>query len=231
MIWRDSKGAVHAQEDCCQHRTAKLSGGWISNDEKGEGLTCPYHGWRYGAGGACVHIPQQPELSARICAARARARAYFAEDRYGFVWVCLSPEPLAGIPQFEEEARGLRRIPQFYERWNCAGLRLMENSFDNAHFAFTHKPSFGDAHNPVPASLKLTATDYGFDFETVVEVRDPPVQKKVLRMDSDTTVWHMRNKWFAPFIRKLHITYPNGLEHAIVTCATPIDDDAIQVCQ
>ena len=97
VVWRDSKGVIHAQEDRCQHRTAKLSGGWISNDEKGEGLTCPYHGWRYGAGGACVHIPQQPELSARICAARARARAYFAEDRYGFVWVCLSPEPLAGI--------------------------------------------------------------------------------------------------------------------------------------
>jgi hypothetical protein len=41
----------------------------------------------------------------------------------------------------------------------------------------------------------------------------------------------MRNKWFAPFIRKLHITYPNGLEHAIVTCATPVDDTSIQVCQ
>jgi phenylpropionate dioxygenase-like ring-hydroxylating dioxygenase large terminal subunit len=231
VIWRDSRGAVHAQEDRCQHRTARLSGGWISNDAHGEGLTCPYHGWRYGAGGACVHIPQQPELSPKLCAARAKGRGFLAEDRYGFVWVCLSTEPLAGIPEFEEEARGFRRIPQFYERWNCAGLRLMENSFDNAHFAFTHKTSFGDMHKPVPASLNLTSADYGFLFETKVEVRNPEVQKKVLRMDTDTTIRHMRNKWFAPFIRKLHITYPNGLEHAIVTCATPVDDTSIQVCQ
>ena len=231
VIWRDAAGAVHAQEDRCQHRTAKLSGGWIINDVHGEGLTCPYHGWRYGAGGACVHMPQQPELSAKVCAARAYGKGFLADDRYGFVWVCLSDQPLAGIPEFEEEDRGLRRIPQFYERWNCAGLRLMENSFDNAHFAFTHKTSFGDMHHPVPASAQLTPTDYGFLFETKVEVRNPEVQKKILRMDSDTTIRHMRNKWFAPFIRKLHITYPNGLEHAIVTCATPVDDYSIQVCQ
>jgi len=231
VVWRDSKGGIHAQEDRCQHRTARLSAGWISHDEHAEGLTCPYHGWRYGAGGACVHMPQQPDLSPKMCAARARARGFLAEDRYGFVWVCLSGQPLAGIPEFDEEARGLRRIPQFYERWNCAGLRLMENSFDNAHFAFTHKASFGDMHHPLPASSQLTPTDYGFLFETKVEVRNPEVQKKVLRMESDTTIRHMRNRWYVPFIRKLHITYPNGLEHAIVTCATPIDDQSIQVCQ
>ncbi len=231
VLWRDSKGKVHAQEDRCQHRTAKLSGGWISNDAHGEGLTCQYHGWRYGPDGACIHMPQQPELPAKMCTARAKARGFQAEERYGYVWVCLSAEPLAGIPDFEEEARGFRRIPQFYERWNCAGLRLMENSFDNAHFSFTHKTSFGDMHQPVPASISLTPADYGFLFETRVEVRNPEIQKKVLRIDSDTTVRHMRNKWYAPFIRKLHITYPNGVEHAIVTCATPIDDASIQVCQ
>jgi phenylpropionate dioxygenase-like ring-hydroxylating dioxygenase large terminal subunit len=231
VLWRDATGAIHAQEDRCQHRTARLSGGWISRDEHGEGLTCPYHGWRYGAGGACVHIPQQPELSQKLCGARARARGFLADDRYGFVWVCLSAEPLMGIPEFEEEAKGFRRIPEFYERWECAGLRLMENSFDNAHFAFTHKESFGDMHKPVPASLQLTPTEYGFLFETKVEVRNPEVQKRALRMDSDTTIRHMRNKWYLPFIRKLHITYPNGLEHALVTCATPIDDRSIQVCQ
>ena len=231
VLWRDSKGKVHAQEDRCQHRTAKLSGGWISNDAHGEGLTCQYHGWRYGPDGACIHMPQQPELPAKMCTARAKARGFQAEERYGYVWVCLSAEPLAGIPDFEEEARGFRRIPQVYERWNCAGLRLMENSFDNAHFSFTHKTSFGDMHQPVPASISLTPADYGFLFETRVEVRNPEIQKKVLRIDSDTTVRHMRNKWYAPFIRKLHITYPNGVEHAIVTCATPIDDASIQVCQ
>jgi phenylpropionate dioxygenase-like ring-hydroxylating dioxygenase large terminal subunit len=231
VLWRDAAGKVYAQEDRCQHRTAKLSGGWVIRDEHGEGLACPYHGWRYGPGGACIHIPQQPELSAKVCSARAKGRGFACEERYGYVWVCLSDSPLAGIPEFEEEGRGFRRIHQFDERWQTAGLRLMENSFDNAHFAFTHKASFGDMHKPIPASLQLTPTDYGFLFETKVEVRNPEVQKKVLRMDSDTTIRHMRNKWYMPFIRKLHITYPNGIEHSLVTCATPVSDGEIQVLQ
>jgi phenylpropionate dioxygenase-like ring-hydroxylating dioxygenase large terminal subunit len=231
VLWRDAKGAVHAMPDRCAHRTAKLSAGWVLHDAKGDSIQCPYHGWRYGADGTCLHIPQQPELPAALCAARAGTRGFGCEERYGYVWVCLSAEPLAGIPEFEEEAKGYRRIMQFYERWPTAGLRLMENSFDNAHFSFTHRASFGDSHQPVPASLQLTPTDYGFLFETRVTVRNPEIQKKLLRMESDETVRHMRNKWFMPFIRKLHITYPNGLEHAIVTCATPVEDDAIQVCQ
>ncbi len=233
VLWRDAAGRVHAMADRCAHRTAKLSAGWVSIDAATPqgAVTCPYHGWRYGDGGRCAHIPQQPELDGRACGARAGTRAFLCEERYGHVWVCLSDAPLAGIPEFEEEARGFRRIPQFNERWNCSGLRLMENSFDNAHFSFTHKASFGDSHKTIPASLTLTPTDYGFLFETRVTVRNPDIQKKVLRMDEDETIRHMRNKWYMPFIRKLHITYPNGLEHAIVTCATPIDDTAIQVLQ
>jgi hypothetical protein len=41
----------------------------------------------------------------------------------------------------------------------------------------------------------------------------------------------MRARWYMPFARKLQITYPNGLVHAIVTVATPIDDDYSQIVQ
>ena len=37
--------------------------------------------------------------------------------------------------------------------------------------------------------------------------------------------------WYAPFLRKLRITYPNGLVHSIVTAATPIDDQQSMICQ
>jgi len=231
VVWKDSQGRVSALEDRCCHRTAKLSVGTIKQDERGDSLACAYHGWQYGLDGGCVKIPQQPELSAQMCSARAKVKRYYAEARYGYVWVCLE-EPLAGIPDFpEEELPDHRRIMQFYKPWKCSGLRLMENSFDNAHFSFVHQASFGQSHQPVPASIKLTPTDFGFIFETKAPVNNPDIQKKILRTDDDETIRHMRNRWYLPFIRKLHITYPNGLVHAIVTCATPIDDDAIQVCQ
>jgi hypothetical protein len=71
----------------------------------------------------------------------------------------------------------------------------------------------------------------GFLFVTEVPVRNPEIQKKVLRMESDTTVRHMRGRWYMPFLRKLRIRYPNGLSHSIVTGATPIDDRTCQIVQ
>ena len=33
---------------------------------------------------------------------------------------------------------------------------MMENSFDNAHFAFVHKGTFGDIDQPKPEKSELT---------------------------------------------------------------------------
>ncbi len=43
---------------------------------------------------------------------------------------------------------------------------MMENSFDNAHFAFVHKGTFGDINQPKPEKYEITETDYGFVAET-----------------------------------------------------------------
>jgi phenylpropionate dioxygenase-like ring-hydroxylating dioxygenase large terminal subunit len=115
--------------------------------------------------------------------------------------------------------------------WNCAGLRVMENSFDNAHFAFVHRASFGDQGHPEPAKIEVEEYADGFLFITDVPVRNPEIQKKVLRMESDTTVRHMRGRWYMPFLRKLRIRYPNGLSHSIITGATPIDNRSCQIVQ
>ncbi len=46
------------------------------------------------------------------------------------------------LPQERDPA--FRRIHQFDELWKCSALRMMENSFDNSHFSFVHKGTFGD---------------------------------------------------------------------------------------
>jgi nitrite reductase/ring-hydroxylating ferredoxin subunit len=55
VLWRVN-GTVSAFYDLCLHRGAALSLGWIDGDK----LVCPYHGWNYGADGACVKIPSLP---------------------------------------------------------------------------------------------------------------------------------------------------------------------------
>ena len=44
----------------------------------------------------------------------------------------------------------MRHIDQFYEVWKCCAFRLMENSFDMSHIAFTHRNTFGIVEQPKP---------------------------------------------------------------------------------
>lgn len=53
VIYRDTEGHLVALADVCPHRSAPLSMGRIDNGE----LVCLYHGWKFGAKGACTDIP------------------------------------------------------------------------------------------------------------------------------------------------------------------------------
>ena len=224
VLFLGPDGAPAALEDRCCHRTAKLSKGWVKDGH----IVCGYHGWEYDATGTLVNIPQFP-FEQPI--PEAKARSFFAKEKYGYIWVALE-EPLADIPDIpEENDSGYRRIHQFYERWNCAALRFMENSFDNAHFAFVHKGTFGDINQPKPEKYELIENNEGFYAETLIKVKNPP---NALRITGDPEPWttrHMRNAWFMPFSRRLDMEYPSGLRHIIFNCATPVDDTSIQVTQ
>ena len=153
MLFRGESGQPAALEDRCCHRTAKLSKGWCHNGN----IVCGYHGWEYDRDGKLVMIPQFP-FEQPI--PDARARSFRAQASYGYVWVALD-EPLSDIPDIPEDRdRGYRRIHQFYDKWNTAALRLMENSFDNAHFSFVHKSTFGQLSQPKPEKYELVETDY-----------------------------------------------------------------------
>jgi phenylpropionate dioxygenase-like ring-hydroxylating dioxygenase large terminal subunit len=224
VLFLDAEGAPAALRDRCCHRTAKLSKGWCKNGQ----IVCGYHGWTYNRTGKLVHVPQFP-VEQEV--PNLSAPAYHCLGSYGYAWVALE-EPLAplfAIP--EDRDPGFRRIPQFYEVWSTSALRLMENSFDNAHFSFVHKGTFGQASQPLPEKYVIEETDYGFEAETLITVNNPPVQHRISGTDAPTTIRHMRNKWYMPFCRRLDIEYPTGLRHIILNSATPIDDGHIQVVQ
>ena len=141
--------AAAALGDRCCHRTAKLSKGWTKDGR----IVCGYHGWEYDRAGKLHNIPQFPPGHALP---DARAQAFHARERYGYVWVCLG-EPLIDIPDLPQERDpAFRRIHQFDELWKCSALRMMENSFDNSHLSFVHKGTFGDIDQPKSEKYELT---------------------------------------------------------------------------
>lgn len=224
VLFLDRDGHPAALEDRCCHRTAKLSKGWIKDGN----IVCGYHGWEYDRTGKLVMIPQFPFEQP---VPEAKARNFHAQERYGYVWVCLD-EPLSDIPPIPEaENADYRRIFQFHDEWQTSALRLMENSFDNAHFAFVHQNTFGQISQPKPEKYEITETDYGFDAETIITIDNPDRAKRITGDPNPTTKRHMRNKWFMPFCRRLDMEYPSGIRHIIFNSATPVDDGRIQVVQ
>ena len=225
VLFLDAAGNPAALADRCCHRTAKLSKGWCENGH----IVCGYHGWTYDRDGRCVRIPQYPEGSP--VSGNIATPAYRCQSRYGYAWVALD-EPLAGLFDIPEDSDpGFRRIDQFYEAWNCAPIRMLENSFDNAHFSFVHKATFGQYDQPKPEKYEMKETDYGFYAESVVPILNPPVAHQVTGSTAPTTKRHMRNHWYLPFCRRLDMEYPSGIRHIIFNCATPVEDGKIQLVQ
>lgn len=140
--WRDEAGAVHVWEDLCIHRGARLSKGYIRNDQ----VVCPYHGWHYDGTARCVLMPAAPHEQPPK---KARAIEHHVKEQYGFVWACI------GTPAFE--------IPDFpewhdpsYTKVSCgpyrfkSGYRALENFIDPSHFPFVHAGVNGLMDDPDP---------------------------------------------------------------------------------
>lgn len=229
VLWLDGNGTPAAVADRCCHRSAKLSQGTVCQGQ----IQCPYHGWCFDRDGRCVQVPQQVN---RPIPKTYQVSSFLCQSRYGYAWVCLDVPrdvPRAEIPAIPEaNDPAFRYIPEFYETWHCAGLRLMENSFDNAHPHFVHSQTFGLRQSPVPPLLDtFTETADGFTMTYRLPVKNAERQKRNLQMDAALTVRLGEGTWYMPFLRTLKLTYPNGLVHLIFTAATPIDDRSIQLVQ
>ena len=233
VLFLDAQGKPAALKDRCCHRTARLSKGWCVDDAGkpcSQGLLrCGYHGWTYGGDGRVAIIPQfEP---GRPVPPDYRTTAYHCCARYGYAWVSLE-EPLADIPEVPEFSDpAWRTIFQFYETWATSPMRALENSFDNSHFSFVHRATFGVASQPKPSKYELVESENGFYAETLVPATNPEKFQRISGVKDAITTRHMRNAYFLPFSRRLDIEYPSGIRHVIINCFTPIDDGHIQLCQ
>jgi phenylpropionate dioxygenase-like ring-hydroxylating dioxygenase large terminal subunit len=137
IVWRDACGAVHAWDDRCPHRGARLSLGRVENDR----VVCAYHGWQVDASGACRLQPAHPLDTPPTAAC---ARSFHAREAYGMVWVCLGA-PARELPPFpEHEDARLRKVLCGPYQVHACGPRVIENFLDMAHFPFIHTGILGD---------------------------------------------------------------------------------------
>lgn len=220
VLWRTASGEVAAAPDRCPHREAPLSAGHVE-----EGcLVCPYHGWTFGDGGRCVHIPSAGEGAP--VPPRAHLAVHHCAERYGLVWVSLD-EPRAPIPDIaQEDDDTFRRINTPIQLWNTSATRMSDNFCDITHFPFVHTGTFGRRQDTKAPRIELGDLDHhwhGYSY-SVKANNATDLGSVVSGQTGDVVAREMTTGFNLPFNVRSTVRYETGLEHIILMLSTPIDD-------
>jgi phenylpropionate dioxygenase-like ring-hydroxylating dioxygenase large terminal subunit len=135
VLFRDVSGAWGLLDRDCPHRGADLA---FARHE-GDGLRCPFHGWKFDAGGRCLETPAEP-FGSTLCQ-RVRQRAYPVREVAGVLFAWLGDE---GSTPSELPALDAFRAPAshsfaFKGLWRCNWLQAFEVGIDPAHASFLHR--------------------------------------------------------------------------------------------
>lgn len=134
LFWRTASGQVTAMSDRCVHRRFPLSQAptRLVDDQ----VVCGYHGFTYGADGACVAVPGQTRVPRT-----ARLRSYPVVEQDSFVWVFIGDPDRA-------DATPVPRAPWLDSRdWTTvSGMEplaarfglLVDNLLDLSHETYLH---------------------------------------------------------------------------------------------
>ena len=158
VLWR-SEGKATACRDLCVHRGAALSLGCVRDGA----LVCAYHGWAYGADGACTHIPQLPP--GVPITKKARLTNFGCAEAYGFVWVNLdAPETLLFALEEASDAR-YHHVTWGPRTASAKPPRIVENFLDVGHLAILHDGLLGSSNQAQVPDYRVhqTATGYTSD--------------------------------------------------------------------
>ena len=202
---RGEDGVARVFDAHCPHLGAHLGyGGKV----EGDGVRCPFHGWRYDGTGACVEVPYAKRIPPK-----ARLRAWDTVERNGlvFAWRHADGKPPAWeipeVPELHDDAW----TPPERREWviRSCSQEMAENTVDPAHFRWVHGtntvPETEKAeirghvlhvvsHNRVatprgeqPGRLEIQAHGFGFGFTRFSGIADLLVATSGSPIDADHT--------------------------------------------
>jgi phthalate 4,5-dioxygenase oxygenase subunit len=135
ILFRDEARRWGLLDRDCPHRGADLS---FARHE-GDGVRCPFHGWKFDAAGACLDTPGEP-VGSRLCD-RVRQRSYPVIERSGILFGWFGDEGAQAPPfaAFDCFAAPATHTFAFKGLWQCNWLQAFEVGIDPAHPSFLHR--------------------------------------------------------------------------------------------
>jgi phenylpropionate dioxygenase-like ring-hydroxylating dioxygenase large terminal subunit len=158
VLWRDPSGLIHAQEDRCPHRGARLSQGRVVE----ETIACPYHGIRIDAEGRIASVPALPGCPIE---GRLAVRTYAVHEVAGAIFAYF-PTPAGEAPiAFAPPAELTDPAWSHFlceTTWQTNYRYAVENVIDPMHGPYLH----GDSHTMQVGAkddvMEITDTADGF---------------------------------------------------------------------
>ena len=135
VLFRDAAGVWGLLDRDCPHRGADLSFG----RHEGDGLRCPFHGWKFDVAGKCLDTPAEPTGS-KLCE-RVRQRNYPVLEKSGilFGWFGEAGSAPPPFPNFDCFAAPGSHTFAFKGLWQANWLQAFEVGIDPAHPSFLHR--------------------------------------------------------------------------------------------
>ena len=233
ILLRDREGVLRAFANSCRHRAARLL------DGAGEcrGIRCPFHSWAYRLDGRLVAAPHMEDAPGFERADYGLV-AYRAEERLGFVFLCLddSAPPLDTV---------LGDFAAIHAPWplvslvttrrrelhvDCNWKAFLEVFNEYYHLPFVHKDSIDDVYalpDPATPVTGTYASQFGGTEGTGGLLQDqqqhalPPMPGLTGREAAG-----VRYTWVFP-----NMTFAAGTDALWVYEAYPLGPDQCQVVQ
>jgi phthalate 4,5-dioxygenase len=135
ILFRDAAGTYGLLDRDCPHRGADLA---VARHE-GDGVRCPFHGWKFDAQGRCLETPAEP-IGSTLCE-RVRQRSYPVQACSGVLFAWLGDEGVLPppLPAFDAFTAPASHVFAFKGLWQCNWLQATEVGMDPAHTSFLHR--------------------------------------------------------------------------------------------
>ncbi len=141
VLFKNADGSFGLLDRDCPHRGANLAFG----RNEGDGLRCPFHGWKFDAAGRCTDTPGEPTGST-LCQ-RIKQRSYPLLEKAGVLFGWFGPEDVSPppFPAFDCFAAPATHSFAFKGLWACNWLQAFEVGIDPAHASFLHRFFFDES--------------------------------------------------------------------------------------
>jgi len=158
VLWREPDGTVHAQEDRCPHRGARLSQGRVV----ARTIACPYHGIQIDGEGRIVSVPALPGCPIE---GRLAVRTYAVHEIAGAIFAYFptpageAPIPFVPPPEFLDPAWSHFLCET---TWQTNYRYAVENVIDPMHGPYLHGDSHTMQYGVKDDVMEITDTPDGF---------------------------------------------------------------------